>query len=196
MKGHTISRTWMILACTLVCPAGWATEAAAATQTQDVVVEGKSLRELRANVKKTERRFQSLYGRLNQNTQQQLSCTDDADTGTRFKKRRCVTRATENATAQAAQDYAATSDLNSSMTSTQTGMPVGATRSGPAEPVASAPERYVAVVSGVDLKDPRDSYQQNLEKLMNAHPDLRKAYEDYAQARMALQAAESGNRGK
>ena len=196
MNGSIGSRNWMILACGLVCSAAWAADTPAPTLTQDVVVEGKSLRELRADVKKTERRFQSLYGKFNQNTQQRISCEDDAATGTRFTKRKCTTRAAENATAQAAQDYVGTADLNTSTTTTQTGLPVGATRSSPAEQMPTAPERYVAQVSGVDLKDPRDSYRQNLEKLMNAHPELRKAFEEYAQAQAALQAAESGNRAR
>jgi hypothetical protein len=194
MKGSIVSRISMILACGLAFSAARAVEAPAPTLTPDVVVEGKSIRELRADVKKTERRFQSLYGKYNQNTQQRISCDDDAATGTRFTKRKCTTRAAENATAQAAQDFVATADLNTSTTTTQTGLPVGATRASPAEPVANAPQRYVAEVSSVDLKDPRDTYRQNLEKLMAAHPDLRKAFEEYAQARAALQAAENGNR--
>jgi hypothetical protein len=191
MKGSFVSRAAMILACGLVLPA-WSAEAPASTQTQDVVVEGKPLRVLRAELRKTERRFQTLYGRYNRDTQQRISCDDDAATGSRFTKRKCTTLAAENATAQAAQDYVATADLNASTTMTQTGLPAGATRASAAEPVASAPERYVAKVSSVDLKDPRDSYRQNLENLMEAHPDLRQAFEEYAQARAAVQAAEKG----
>jgi len=196
MKGRIVSRASMILACGVVWAAAHASEAPAPALTPDVVVEGKSIRELRADAKKTERRFQTLYGKYNRNTQQRISCEDDAATGTRFTKRKCTTRAAENATAQAAQDFVATADLNTSTTTTQTGLPVGATRASPAEPVANAPQRYVAEVSSVDLKDPRDSYRQNLEKLMNAHPDLRTAFEEYAQARAALQAAENGNPAK
>jgi hypothetical protein len=196
MKGQVFFRAWMILACGITLTSAWAAEAPASGNTQDVIVEGKSLRELRTDVRKTERRFQSLYARLNQNPQQQISCTEDAATGSRFTKRKCTTRAAENATAQAAQDYVATSDLNASTTMTQTGLPAGATRASPAEPAPSTPERYVAAISSVDLKDPRDSYRENLEKLMTAHPELRTAFDDYARAKAALQAAESGSRTK
>jgi len=157
---------------------------------EDTVVQGKSVRELRADVKKAERRFRSLYEQLNQDVQQQVSCQDDAATGTRFTKRKCTTRAAENAAAQAAQDYVSTTDLNASSTSTKTGLTAAASVAGPADRAQSVPERYVAELHGVDAKTPQDSYRRNLEKLMNAHPELRQRYEEYAQARARLDAAE------
>lgn len=189
MKRRIVAGVWIGLGCA-VSAAFAAPEPASPVGSQDVVVQGKSLNELRSDARKAERRFHSLYDQLNQDVQQQVSCEDDAATGTRFKKRKCTTRAADNATAQAAQDYVGTADLNTSSTSTRTGRTAAADAAGPADKVASAPERYVAKVDSVDLKNPQDSYRRNLEKLMNEHPELRKRYEEYAQAQAQLQAAE------
>jgi hypothetical protein len=181
---------WVGIGCSLLTGA-FAAESGTSGNSQDVVVQGKSLNELRSNVKKADQRFRSLYARLNRDVQQQISCKDDAATGTRFKKRKCTTRAAQNATAQAAQDYVSTADLNTSTTSTQTGRTAATDVAGPADRPASVPERYVAGVSSVDLKNPQDSYRRNLEKLMNENPELRQRYEEYVQARAQLDAAEN-----
>jgi hypothetical protein len=160
------------------------------------VVQGKSVSELRSEARKAERRFHSLYEQLNQDVQQQVSCEDDAATGTRFKKRKCTTRAAENATAQAAQEFVGTADLNTSTTSTQTGRTPSTDAASPADRVASTPERYVAKLDSVDLKNPQDAYRRNLEKLMNEHPDLRKRYEEYVRTQAQLQAAENKGQQK
>jgi hypothetical protein len=181
---------WIVLACSAVQSGVFAAQEPATGESQDVLVQGKSLRDLRSDVKKAERRFRSLYDQLNEDVQQQVSCEDDAATGTRFKKHSCTTRAAANATAQAAADYVATADLNSSVT-TQTGRTLESDTAGPAVPEAKVPERYIAALAGVDLKDRQGGYRGNLEKLMSSHPELRKRFEEYVQARARLEAAES-----
>jgi hypothetical protein len=197
---RTNSGTWIALACSVWLSAALAAEpgaspGAAASESQDVVVEGKSLSELRSDVKKTERRFRVLYERFNEDVDQQVSCADSAATGTRFTKRSCTTRAAANATSEAAQDYAATSELNTATTG-QMDRTITSDAAGPTLPVAKSPERYVAEVASVDLKNQGDAYSRNLAKLMSSHPELRKRYEEYSQARLRLEAAERRGRGE
>jgi hypothetical protein len=187
MKRRIAAALWLSVG---VLFGSWAASAPAISGEQDVVVQGKALRDLRTDVKKAERRFRSLYDELNQDVQQQVSCQDDAATGTRFKKRTCTTRAAANATAQAAQDYVATADLDTAV-ATQTSRTIESDQAAPASPSASVPERYVATLAGVDLGGQGNAYQRNLEKLMRESPELRKRFEEYVQARARLDAAES-----
>jgi hypothetical protein len=190
MKRRIVTTVWIGLGCGMLSAAVAASDPKPATESQDVVVQGKSLRDLRADVKNTERRFRSLYDRLNQDIEQQVSCQDDAATGTRFKKRTCTTRAAQNAAAEAAQGYAATAQLDAAV-STQTSRGAESDSAGPNVPASKVTERYVADLHSVDPNDPQEAYRRNLEKLMNENPELRKRFEEYAQAMARLQEAEN-----
>lgn len=189
MKRRIVATVWIGLGCSMLSAAMAASDPKS-TESQDVVVQGKTLRDLRADVKNTERRFRSLYDRLNQDIEQQVSCQDDAATGTRFKKRTCTTRAAQDAAAEAAQGYAATAELNTSV-STQTSRGADSDTAGPSVPASKVTERYVADLRAVDPNDPQEAYRRNLEKLMDENPELRKRFEEYAQAMARLQLAES-----
>lgn len=194
MKRWFVAAVWIGFG-SIMLPAFAAQEAPSTTQNPDVVVQGKTLRDLRAEVKKTERRFRSLYDRLNTDVEQQVSCEDDAATGTRFKKHTCTTRAAENAASEAAQGFAATAELNSAV-GTQTSRGAEADTAGPSVPTSKVTERYVAGMNSVDTNNPQDAYRRNLEKLMNENPELRKRFEEYALALARLQAAESQKRAE
>jgi hypothetical protein len=152
-----------------------------------------SLRQLRADARKAQRRFQSLYDQLNQDSQQDVSCTDDAPTGTRFAKRKCTSRAAESARSEAISGYLDTTEANNAV-----GVQNGRTAD-TASPVdqQQVPDRYTARLSDTELSAQQQAFQKNLEKLMAANPELRKRYDEYVAASQRLQVAErAGSQSK
>ncbi|HXC59142.1 MAG TPA: hypothetical protein VN645_07480 [Steroidobacteraceae bacterium] len=201
MKPRIDIGAWTGLVCGLVLSGAFAAQDPAATvNSQDVVVQAKPLRELRADARKAQRRFETLYGQLNQDADQQMSCQDSAATGSRFTKRTCTTRAAETAKSLATQDYVGSADLNASVK----GQPGARTEtSGPVETAvgATAPaamsERYASDRKAVDMTEYQSAYWKNLLKLMSQHPELQKSFDEYAQAKARLDAAQNGsNAGK
>lgn len=155
-----------------------------------VVVQGKSLKELRKDLKKAEDRFRALYNDLNQDSMQRINCTDDASTGTRFKKRSCSTTAMQKATADEMRESLAAMNMDGDI-ARQSAAGGALEASGPI--AASTPLNVPSTQAqgGVVNVDPqKDAFQKNVEKLMAEHPELRQRYDEYLLARQRLDAAE------
>lgn len=194
MKRRTDVGAWTGLVCSVVLSGAFAAQDLAATgNSQDVVVQAKPLRELRADARKAQRRFETLYQQLNQDADQQLSCQETATTGSRFTKHTCSTRAAETAKSLATQDYVGSADLNASVKGqpgarTETSGPVEAA-TGATAPTAMS-ERYASDRKAVDLTGYQSAYWKNLQKLMAQNPELQKRFDEYAQTKALLDAAQ------
>ena len=200
MKGPIGIAALTGLVCSVVLSGAFAGQEPAATGgSQDVLVQAKPLRVLRADARKAQRRFETLYQQLNQDADLQLSCQEAASTGSRFTKHTCTTRAAETAKSLATQDYVGSADLNASVKGpgarTDSAGPVEAAVGATAATAMS--ERYAADRKAVDLTEFQSAYWKNLQKLMAQNPELQKRYDEYAQAKAQLDAAEGANaRGK
>lgn len=166
---------------------------AAGPEFETTVVEGKSLKELRKDVKKAEDRFRKTYNDLNQDSQQRISCEDDAATGTRFKKRTCTTQAMHAATSDQITQSLSSMQLNASVagqTPEAAALEAGGSivdQTAMASRAGGEPTQF----SSISLQAERDAFEKNVQKLMAEHPELRKRYDEYVQARARLDAAES-----
>jgi hypothetical protein len=187
-RSRLVARVVAVTAFGLI--AAVASGAVAAAEQASADAASPSLRQLRADVRKAERRFQSLYNQLNQDSEQQVSCDASAPTGTRFAKRKCTTRAAESARGEAVGEYIDTGELNNA---------VGVQTDGKVEhagPIDRVPvqDRYTAQLSGTDLHAQQEAFAKNLEKLMAANPELRKRFEEYRMAQQRLKAAEGADK--
>lgn len=175
----------VVVAC---CPLV-ATAADPASPTMETtVVQGKSLKDLRKDLKKAEDRFRSLYNELNQDASQRVECKEEASTGSRFTKRSCSTQGMNAATAEQVRQSLAEMSFGASQASAAG----GAVGSGPA---AAAPgtTRVVGEANSsgpVNVSSERDAFQKNMEKLLTDHPELRQRLRDYVQAKARVEAAE------
>jgi histone deacetylase complex regulatory component SIN3 len=178
----------------------WSAAAAAAESApvgEETIVQARSIKDLRKDVKKAEDRFRSLYNDLNQDPQQHILCKeDDSATGTRFKKRTCATAAMHAANADGITESMAQMQLDSGVAQQSSAAgAVGA--AGPLEGTAATNNSARNAVGQLPLESPlnlqvqRDAFQKNVDKLIAEHPDLRKRYEEYLQARQQLAAAEA-----
>lgn len=150
----------------------------------------RPLKELRKDLKKTEDRFRSLYNELNRDSAQRIQCTDDASTGSRFKKRSCTTAAMQAATADQMRESLAAMSLDGDMArQSAAGGALEATGPVVASPQVNVP-RTQTQGSVVNVNPQRDAFEQNVQKLMAEHPQLRQRYEEYMLARQRLDAAE------
>jgi hypothetical protein len=180
----------LVLGFSAILPAG-----EPAPELDTTVVQGKSLKDLRKDVKKTEDRFRSLYNDLNEDSQQRITCKDDdAATGTRFKKKSCTTVAMHAATAVEMSDSLSTMQSNSALL--QQADPIAPGAAGPLEGTAATSSAARAAVGQLPLKSAtslqaqRDAFQKNVEKLIAQHPELQLRYDEYVQARQRLAIAE------
>jgi hypothetical protein len=123
-----------------------------------------ALQDLRKSMSKAEERFLALYNKFNRDADQQMSCNDSAPTGSRLSKRSCSTRAQTRANEEMARNYMAAA---SGMGADQ-GQQASAEGKVPAEAL---------------------EFQKNLQKLLDANPELRRSYEEYLAARQQYQQA-------
>lgn len=161
------------------------------------------LRDLRKSMSKAEDRFLALYNKLNRNVDQQVSCSDSAPTGSRLSKRSCSTRAQTRANEEMARNYmAAAADISANQAQSnaarneasalaQTGAPLTDAQSS-ALSGAQAPDSNVDVRSAEaagKVAQEKLNFEQNLQKLLDANPELRQRYEEYLSARQQYQLA-------
>jgi hypothetical protein len=161
------------------------------------------LRDLRKSLSNAEEKFLALYNKLNRNVDQQVSCSDSAPTGSRLSKRTCSTRAQTRANEDLARDYvnaAAGISANQSQTSAvqseastvaQAGTPLTTAQSA-ALTGTLAPDSNVGVRSGEaagKVAQETLEFEKNLQKLLDANPELRQRYEEFLAARQQYQQA-------
>jgi len=104
------SWTWGLIAGAAFLAPTWGAETASPTVataeiTDEVIVRGTPLWELRENVIKAEDRFYARYNELNKVDDFDVECRWDAPTGTRIKYRGCLTRLAARAAQGYASDY-------------------------------------------------------------------------------------------
>lgn len=157
-------------------------------------VEGRSMRELRRDMRRAQERFTDLYNTLNQDRDQQIVCNDSAATGTRLTRRNCMTRAQQEARARDAVDFLAAADLAAGV---EAGLDGGAADLGPvgqsvraSSPVSETPRRYITGQANTPVETSRDAYNANMERLLFEHAELYQAYEEYVEARRRFEAAQ------
>src|SRR3982751_3474558 len=113
LGGSIMYRKWIsiVMAATwLAAPlCGAAQRAATATassqESEEVVVRGTRLYELRAAIIAAEDRFYARYNELNKVDDFDIECTVEAPTGTRFKQRTCRTNVQLTALRDYGRDY-------------------------------------------------------------------------------------------
>ncbi len=189
---------WPGLAALCICSIPLHVHAAADGATADrPAVQTKSLRALRKDMNKAQRRFLSLYNRVNRDTDQRLSCTDSAPTGSRLTKRSCSTRAQTRAQEEEARNYLGAMDTISADQSQRaaaaadaqaTAQRGGALTSEQSAAMAGAqnPDSAIDTRSGEAASKVSNralEFQQNLQKLFEKHPDLRERYDEFVTAR-------------
>lgn len=164
---------------------------------EETIVQARSIKDLRKDAKKAEERFRSLYNDLNQDPRQHILCKDDdSATGTRFKKRTCTTAAMHSAIADEVTESLSQMQLDSGVAQ-QSAAAAGAVNAGPLQGTAATNNSATNAAGQLPLQGPlnlrpqQDAFQKNVEKLLAQHPDLRKRYDEYLQARQQLAAAEA-----
>lgn len=174
---------------------GASAPADAATPLPQVVVEGKSERELRRDLRKAEERYNALYNKLNPDRDQRVTCEDSANTGTRLARRSCSTEGARAVSARDAMDYQSALDQSAGLASQSGDAP--AAEAGPLGTVADAAApgfaptdtSYAVGRQGAEMEAQREAYRRNLEKLLAEHPELRKALDEYNEAYRRHEAA-------
>jgi hypothetical protein len=134
--------------------AGWLTMAlpcGATEYSDEIIVRGTRLWELRAAVVEAENRFYTRYNDLNKVDDFDIECTVEAPTGTHIKKRSCVTKLQQNLRAEYARDYVYMLQLQSD------DLPASLPN---LEPNSVMLARY-------------DEYKQNVLYLLKMNPELR-----------------------
>lgn len=93
------NRSWIVLLLSCIpiqlCGAaesGQTSSESPSEATEEVVVQGARLRELRDAIIDAEKRFYARYNDLNKVDKFDVECVEDAHTGARLKRRRCFTR--------------------------------------------------------------------------------------------------------
>lgn len=136
----------------------------------EVVVSGKRLRALRAEVIKTEDRVVARYNELNQDDDLDIECHSFTPTGSRLSHRYCLLKLQKRAQEKDAIEY-------------MTYM-VGAAPEGFAMP-GGAPNTQVTA----RLMERSEDYRKNLVRLLTEHPELRELVVESGEARRRYDAA-------
>jgi hypothetical protein len=167
----------------------------AARPLPEAVVEGRSLRELRRDLRKAEERYHALYNKLNPDREQRIACEDSASTGTRLAKRSCSTEGARAVAARDAMDYQSAMDQSAGLAA-QSGSssaaeagPMGSVAEAAAPGFAPTDTDYAVGRRGDEVDAQREAYRRNLEKLLAEHPDLRQALDEYNAAYQRHEAA-------
>ena len=186
-------KTWSLVVLAIAPGAILAADAPAPTM-ETTIVQGKSLKDLRKDLKKAEDRVRDLYNELNQDSSQRVECREEASTGSRFKKRSCGTQAMSATTAEQVRQSLA----EMSFSAGQASAAGGAVGSGPSS-AAVGSTRVVGEASStgpVNLGSEQDAFKKNMEKLLVEHPELRQRLREYVEAKARLEAAEGKDAAK
>ena len=136
----------------------------------EVVVSGKRLRELRAEVIKAEDRVVARYNELNQDDELDIECHSFTPTGSWLSHRYCLLKLQKHAEEKDAREYLT--------------YMVGAAPEGFALPGA-APNTQVTA----RLMERSEDYRKNLVRLLTEHPELRELVVKSGEARRRYDAA-------
>jgi hypothetical protein len=160
----------------------------------EIIVEGKSLSQLRSDIVKAEDRFYEKYNRLNTDREYSMKCEDSASTGSKLTSRKCKPRMVETATSQQARDFLYAMQDNflafqgGGGVDASSGAQSAATQS--AESSASAaqsvPDIGTAFARGGSadsmIDGERDGFRRNMLELIRKHPELQKLIQEHANA--------------
>jgi hypothetical protein len=142
--------------------------------TEEILVRGTRLRELRAAIVTTENRFYKQYNALNKVDDFDIECVRDAHTGTRIPQRRCLTRVVREAMARQGSEAAEYFQQQATVheyvpgqtsDSAQAGDPGPAGMTGRGRPPNTDPTAVWAARY--------DEYRDNMLYLLKMHPELR-----------------------
>lgn len=137
--------------------------------TEEVLVQGTRLRELRAAVVAAEERFYKQYNALNKVEDFDIECIRDAHTGTRIPQRRCFARVLREAMARQGSEtveYFQQQAPVGENTPGQSGDPGPAGMTGRGRPPNTDPAAVWAARY--------DEYRDNMLYLLKMHPELRR----------------------
>ncbi len=170
----------------------------------EVQVQGERLSSLRKAVTARQDEFIALYNKLNGDKRQEVSCREEATTGSRLAKRRCSTRGQdearreeaialmnnvlENASLQGAAKAQRAELLAAGVN--EKGQPLSA-----ADRIRLMDDSTLPAVpnhgDGVDAKlaTEKNSLDENLQRLLAKYPELRQAQDKFLEARQRYEAA-------
>ncbi|HTP38562.1 MAG TPA: hypothetical protein VMI92_03195 [Steroidobacteraceae bacterium] len=167
------------------------------------VVKTAGLGELRKAMNKAQDRFLDLYNKVNRNAEQRLSCSDDAPTGTRLTQRQCSTRAETRETEEQARNFlGAVATINADEAQRNTTVEQATNKAQAGAPLTSEETAALAgnqaPVADVDTRsgeaagkvsEQAHEFAENLQKLLDGNPELRRRYEEFLAARQHYQEA-------
>ncbi|HXC60735.1 MAG TPA: hypothetical protein VN645_15575 [Steroidobacteraceae bacterium] len=162
------------LGCLALRPCGAAqspvlTEVKAAAETDEVLVRGARLKQLKQAIVEAEDRFYSRYNELNKVDKYDIQCAEDAYTGSRIPQRHCFTKLQLDAMAQNGKEVVEYFQQQAPVGEHQAGQndnPGSAGMSGRGRPPNTDP---VAIWLAH-----YDEYQENMLFLLKMNPDLRR----------------------
>jgi len=176
---------------------------------EEVVVEGKSLSQLRTEIVRAEERFYEKYNKLNKDREYAMQCEESATTGTKLTSRKCKPRMVETATSQQARDFLYAMQDNflgqqdsNALASGVAGSQAAAAQS--AESGASAAQSTPDIATAFARGGPAESmiagetdgFRRNMLELIRKHPELQKLIQDHANAMASYEKARKKRQGK
>lgn len=194
---------WPGLAVLCICSIPLQAVAAGEGATADQPTKTVSLRELRKEMDKAQKRFLTLYNKVNRDSDQQLSCGDSAPTGTRLTQHSCSTRAQTRASEEMARNYLGAMDTIAADQSQRAAVVAAASDKAQAGGTLSGEESAALAGaqnpdSAIDTKSGEAAgkisqraleFEKNLQELFDKHPDLRQRYDEFMAARQRYQEA-------
>ncbi len=189
------------LACSVWLPAP-ASEVAQSLD--EVQVRGERLSSLKKAVAVKQDKFVSLYNKLNDDKRQDVTCRENAATGTRLSKRRCSTRGEDEARQEEAAAYLNNAFETASLQSQEkarredrlsTGVGEGGKPLTEAEKNMLLDDSTMPLATGTGdsmvakLEIESVTLEQNLKRLLAKYPELRKAQDEYLEARLRYETA-------
>jgi hypothetical protein len=199
------SGTCALLLVVLAC-SGWLPALAAemAQSLDEVQVRGERLGSLKKAVAVKQDSFVALYNKLNDDKRQDVTCREDASTGTRLTKRRCSTRGQDEARQEEAAAYLNNAFETASLQSQERARREDRLSAGVGDggkPLTDEERRMLlddstlplAPNSGdsmvAKLETEKVTLEQNLQRLLAKYPELRKAQDEYLEARLRYETA-------
>ena len=133
----------------------------------EVLVRNTRLDSLKAEIAKAEGRFYARYNELNPKDEFDIECAVDARTGTKLKRRVCLTKLQLQAKSDQGREYVQSLQAASALVVTQGSIVLG--KPPDTDPMAVWTSRY-------------DDYRENMLRLLKEHPDLQRLAEEGEQA--------------
>jgi hypothetical protein len=196
-----------VLVLLAVAATGWAGVPPVEEFDEEVVVEGKSIAQLRTEIVKAEDRFYEKYNKLNKDREYAMQCEDSASTGTKLTTRKCKARMVETATSQQARDFLYA--MQDNFLAQQDGGAAAApgaqdvsTQS--AESAASAAQSTPDIATSFARGGPaesmiageKDGFRRNMLELIRKHPELQKLIQEHVDAMARFEKARKLRRAR